>query len=203
MPQNLQIERRILEARALLGLGRLDHAVELVERDRGEDAQRVRAEAAWRARDWERAAVELRALMAMRGRGAPLDASGRQAVLRTGIALTLAGNDDGVRALYREYAGDMANTDEADAFEVVASGVHAEGAAIRDVARVVARTDLLDRFMTRIRTRMTAEAAAGDTAQGGPAGAPAAPAPAPTPAAPPPAAATPAAPSRPAAQAGT
>ena len=205
MPQALLIERRILEARALLGLGRLDHAVELVERDRGEDAQRVRAEAAWRARDWERAAVELRALLAMRGRGAPLDASGRQAVLRTGIALTLGGNDDGVRALYREYAGDMANTDEADAFEVVASGVHAEGAAIRDVARVVARTDLLDRFMTRIRTRMTAEAAAADTAQGGPAGAPAAPAPAPTPtpAAPPPASAAPAAQSRPTAQAGT
>jgi tetratricopeptide (TPR) repeat protein len=205
IPQNLLLERRILEARALLGLGRLDHAVELVERDRGEDAQRVRAEAAWRARDWERAAVELRALLAMRSRGAPLDASGRQAVLRTGIALTLSGNDDGVRALYREYAGDMANTDEADAFEVVASGVHAEGAAIRDVARVVARTDLLDRFMTRIRTRMTAEAARADTAQGGPAGAPAAPAPAPTaPATPPPsAAAPPAAQSRPAAQAGT
>jgi len=201
MPQALMIERRILEARALLGLGRLDHAVELVERDRGEDAQRVRAEAAWRARDWERAAVELRALMAMRGRGAPLDADGRQAVLRTGIALTLAGNDDGVRALYREYAGDLANTDEADAFEVVASGVHAEGAAIRDVARAVARTDLLDRFMTRIRTRMTAEAARADTAQGGPAGTPAAPAPAP--ATPPPTAAAPAAQSRPTAQAGT
>ncbi len=69
-------------------------------------------------------------------------------MLRAGIALTLAGNNEGVRALYREYAGDLAGTEEADAFEVVASGIHAEGAAIRDVARAVARTDLLDRFMT-------------------------------------------------------
>lgn len=189
MPAALLADRRILEARALLDLGRLDGAVELVERDRSEEAQRVRAEAAWRARDWERAAVELRAVLAARNRAQPLDVHGRQAVLRAGIALTLAGDDEGVRALYREYAGDMANTDEADSFEVVASGVHAEGAAIREVARAVARTDLLDRFMQRLRTRMTAEAA--QTAANTP---PAAPGPAApqAPNAPPPQAALPA-----------
>ncbi len=159
MPQALLADRRILEARALLDLGRLDGAVELVERDRSEDAQRVRAEAAWRARDWERAAVQLRSLLAMRNRAQPLDIHGRQAVLRTGVAMTLAGNDEGVRTLYREYAGDMANTDQADAFEVIAAGVNADGAAIRDVARSIARTDLLERFMQRLRARMTEQAA--------------------------------------------
>jgi len=159
MPQTLLADRRILEARALLGLGRLEGAAELVERDRSEDAQRVRAEAAWRARDWARAAAELRGLLAMRSRAAPLDESARQAVLRAGVAYTLAGDEAGVRTLYREYAGDMANTPEADAFEVVAAGVTADGAAIRDVARAVARTDLLDRFMQRLRARMTQEAA--------------------------------------------
>lgn len=160
MPANLLADRRILEARALLDLGRLDAAAELVERDRGEDAQRVRAEAAWRARDWDRAASELRSLLALRTRGAALDDHGRQVVLRTAVAMTLAGNDEGVRGLYREYAGDMAGTDEADAFEIVASGVHADGAAIRDVARAVARTDLMDRFLQRLRAQMTAQAAA-------------------------------------------
>jgi tetratricopeptide (TPR) repeat protein len=172
MPQPLLADRRILEARALLELGRLDGAVELVERDRGEDAQRVRAEAAWRARDWERAAVEMRALLGMRNRAQPLDAHARQAVLRSGVALTLAGNEEGVRALYREYAGDLANTPEADAFEVIAAGVNADGAAIRDVARAVARTDLLARFMERLRAQMTEEAAstpAPATPPGGPA----------------------------------
>ncbi|MGE0046898.1 MAG: hypothetical protein AB7T08_14165, partial [Hyphomonadaceae bacterium] len=52
LPTALQQERRILEARALIGMNRLDHAVEVVERDQSADAQRVRAEAAWRARDW-------------------------------------------------------------------------------------------------------------------------------------------------------
>ena len=181
MPTQLLADRRILEARAMLDLGRLDAAVELVERDRGEDAQRVRAEAAWRARDWERASAELRTILAARSRAQPLDAYGRQVVLRSAVAMTLAGNDDGVRALYREYAGDMANTEEADAFEVVASGVTADGASIRDVARSVARVDLLDRFMQRLRTRMTAEATQADAARAAqqPA-APGQPAPAPT-----------------------
>jgi tetratricopeptide (TPR) repeat protein len=161
MPQSLQADRRILEARALLDLGRLEGAAELVERDRSEDAQRVRAEAAWRARDWQRAAAELRTLLGMRNRAQPLDGHGRQAVLRAGVALTLAGDEAGVRALYRDYAGDLANTAEADAFEVVAAGIQADGAAIRDVARVVARTDLLDRFLQRLRARLTEQAAQG------------------------------------------
>jgi tetratricopeptide (TPR) repeat protein len=160
MPATLLGDRRILEARALLALGRVEGAAELVERDQSEDAQRVRADAAWRARDWTLASTELRRLLAMRNRAQPLDAHGRQDVLRTGIALTLAGDEEGVRTLYREYAGDMSGTAEADPFEVIASGVQANGTAIRDVARTVARTDLLDRFMRRLRERMTAEAAA-------------------------------------------
>ncbi len=180
-PPTLQADRRILEARALLDLGRLDGAAELVERDRSEDAQRVRAEAAWRARDWQRASVEIRALLAMRARAQPLDEHGRQAVLRSGVALTLAGDEAGVRALYRDYAGDMANTPEADAFEIVAAGINADGAAIRDVARAVARTDLLDRFMQRVRSRMTEQAAQTAAANAAATPTPAAPVPAQTP----------------------
>jgi tetratricopeptide (TPR) repeat protein len=177
MPATLQADRRILEARALLELGRLEGAVELVERDRSEMAQRVRAEAAWRARDWERAAAEIRALLALRNRAIALDEAGRHAVLRAGVAMTLAGNEEGVRALYREYAGDMAGTESADAFEVVAAGVTAEGSAIRDVARAVARTDLLERFMTGLRARLTQEAAQGAAQTAPPASAPQAAAP--------------------------
>jgi hypothetical protein len=185
MPATLLADRRIIEARALLDLGRHDAAVELVERDRSEDAQRVRAEAAWRARDWTRAGAELRALLGLRERSATLDHHARQAVLRGGVALTLAGDEAGVRTLYREYAGDLAGTPEADAFEIVASGVHADGSAIRDVARAVARSDLMERFIDRLRSQMTAEAAAAAAAHEEPA-APGAP---PSPGAPPPQAA--------------
>jgi hypothetical protein len=200
MPATLLADRHILEARALLDLGRLDAAVELVERDRSEDAQRVRAEAAWRARDWDRASAALRTLLGMRNAAQPLDQSGRQEALRLAVALTMSGDDDAVHALYRQYAGDMAHTDEADSFEVIASGISADGAAIRDVARAVARTDLLDRFMHRLRSNMTQ--AATDAAQQHAPAAPAQPTAPQQPSAPPPAqAALP--PSRATPQAGT
>ncbi|MGE3142992.1 MAG: hypothetical protein AB7L65_06695, partial [Hyphomonadaceae bacterium] len=160
LPAALVQERRVLEARALLDMGRFDHALELVERDQGANAQRVRAEAAWRARDWQRATAELRRLLSVRERAQTLDAEGRLVVLRAAIAMTMAGDDEGVRALYREHAGDMAGTPDADAFEVVASGIDGEGVAVRDLARAVSRTDLLSRFLQNIRARMT-EGAAG------------------------------------------
>jgi hypothetical protein len=199
MPATLLADRHILEARALLDLDRLDAAVELVERDRSEDAQRVRAEAAWRSHDWDRAAAELRTLLGMRRASTPLDADGRQEALRLAVALTMSGDDNAVRAVYRQYAGDMAHTDEADSFEVIASGISADGSAIRDVARAVARTDLLDRFMQRMRSGMTQQAANAPAAAAGqtPA-APGAPTP---PAASPPATQATAQPARP--QAGT
>ncbi len=156
MPQTLLAERRVLEAHAMIKLGRFDNAVELVERDQSLDAQRVRAEAAWRARDWTRAAAELNRLVQRIDGATPLDEEGRKVVLRSAIALTMSGDEQGVQRLYRAHAGDMAGTPEADAFEVVASGVNAEGAEIRDLARLVARTDLLDRFLQSVRTRMTA-----------------------------------------------
>ncbi len=200
LPPALVAERRILEARAHLDLGRLDHAVELVERDQSVDAQRVRADAAWRARDWERASAELRTLLRLRGHAHQLDEDSRMTVLRTAIALTLSQDNDGVRALYRDYAGDMSGTPQADAFEVVAGGANVDGVSIRDVARAVARTDLLDRFLGGIRARMTASAPEAQAAQTGPT-AQAAPAPAapPTQGASPRAAAPPAAPATPAA----
>ncbi|HRE46070.1 MAG TPA: hypothetical protein PKY87_19165, partial [Terricaulis sp.] len=102
----------------------------------------------------------IRTLLSLRNRAQPLDEAGRLAVLRAGVALTLAGDEAGVRTLYRDYAGDMAGTESADAFEVVAAGIHAEGAAIRDVARAVARTDLMDRFMENLRARMAPQAPA-------------------------------------------
>ena len=188
LPANVQAERRILEARALLEMGRLDHALEMVERDQSADGQFVRAEAAWRSRDWERASAELRRLIALRPRAAAPDAEGRLIILRTAIAMTLAGEDEALRAFYRDHAGDMAGTPDAEAFETVAAGIDAEGVAVRDLARVVSRAEVTDRFLQRIRARMT---------EGAPAR-PQTPAPR-APAAPPPAQAAAPAPQRPAA----
>jgi len=155
MPSDLMADRRILEARALLDLGRTEQAVEILERDRSAAAQRIRADAAWRDRDWPRAAAELKLVLAQRQRTAPLDPAARNEIMRTAIALVFAENANGVQALRKDYGALMAGTPDANAFEVVTAGIDASGAQLREIARVVARTDLLDRFLRDMKSDMT------------------------------------------------
>jgi hypothetical protein len=156
MPADVLAERRILEARSYLDLGRTEQAVETLERDRSPEAQRIRADAAWRDRDWPRAAAELKQVLAQRQRGSALTDAERNEILRTAIALVFAENASGVQALRREYASLMAGTPDADSFEVVTAGIDASGAQLREIARVVARTDLLDRFLRDMKADMSA-----------------------------------------------
>lgn len=153
LPGPLVAERRILEARSHLELGRLDHALEIVERDQSSQAQALRAQAAWRQRDWERAAAELRRLLPTPA-GEPYGVTDRQIVLRTAVALTLAGDGAGARALYRTHVGGMSGSPEATSFEVVAGSVDANGLELAELARAVGRSDLLDAWLADIRARI-------------------------------------------------
>ena len=155
MPVDLLNERRILEAKAYLDLGRTEQAVEILERDRSAEAQRVRADAAWRDRDWPRAAAELKQVLTMRARGAAFTDDDRKVILRAAIALTFAENSAGLTALRRDYGAAMAGSPDADSFEVVSAGIDANGAQLREIARAVARTDLLDRFLRGLKARMS------------------------------------------------
>ncbi len=160
MPTDLLNERRILEAKAYLDLNRTEQAVEILERDRSAEAQRVRAEAAWKDRDWPRAAAELKQVLAMRTRSAAINDDDRKLILRAAIAMTFAENAAGLTALRRDYATAMAGSPDANAFDVVSSGIDDNGVQLREIARVVARTDLLDRFLRDMKARMSAPAAA-------------------------------------------
>jgi tetratricopeptide (TPR) repeat protein len=159
MPADLLATRRILEAKSYLDLGRTEQAVEMLERDRSAEAQRVRAEAAWKDRDWPRAAAELRQVLTARPRNAPLTDEDRNVILRTAIALTFSENAAGLAQLRRDYAAGMAQSPDAAAFDVVSEGVPAGDGQLREIARAVARTDLLDRFLRDLKSRMAAQAA--------------------------------------------
>jgi hypothetical protein len=54
----------------------------------------------------------------------------------------------------------MAGTEEAPAFEIAAAGVNPDGMALRELARAIGRADLVDRFLSDIRSRMTGGAPA-------------------------------------------
>ncbi|MFX8079048.1 hypothetical protein ABTK74_19880, partial [Acinetobacter baumannii] len=61
LPNALNAQRRLIEARALLALGRADHALELLQTDKSPEALDVRAEAAWAQKSWPQAGAMLEA----------------------------------------------------------------------------------------------------------------------------------------------
>ncbi len=56
LPTALQTQRRLLESRAWLQLGQMDHALEILGKDTSPDAVAMRGEIAWKRRDWGTAA---------------------------------------------------------------------------------------------------------------------------------------------------
>ena len=155
VPIAIAATRRIVEARALLDLGRFDHALELLEKDQSVDATRVRAEAAWRQKKWPDAVAAISAVLARGPRpGGELTAEDRAFVLRAAIASVLAGDDATIAKLRTTYAKRMAGSPDADAFDLVTSGVDPGDVRLREVARQIARTDLIDRVMNEIKGRL-------------------------------------------------
>lgn len=157
LPSEIVSARRTLEAKALIELGRIDHAEELIERDKGEEASRLRAEIAWRRRDWRQVEAALRPLAPPPPRGeAPLRPEDRQLILRLAVAGVFAENEAGLAALRRDYAGAMAASADAEAFDVLTLKPSVADLRVRDVARQVGRTDLLERFLASVRERAAA-----------------------------------------------
>ncbi len=152
LPDWLLRERRRLEAAALAEIGRLDTALELIEADPEPDAWRLRADIAWRTRDWKAAEVALARLAPPPGDN-PLPPEQEDIVLRLAIARTLSGDQPGLDALRRSHGAAMAKGPHAEAFELVASRAAPAPGELRDVVRSISAVRLLDGFMQRYRAR--------------------------------------------------
>ncbi|MEI9890056.1 MAG: hypothetical protein WDN45_04925 [Caulobacteraceae bacterium] len=81
LPKDLQDQRKMIEAKAWLDLNQNDHALELVAKDTSADADGVRAEVAWRMRNWNQVGALLEKVLGDRWKetGAPGARSGSHA----------------------------------------------------------------------------------------------------------------------------
>ena len=94
LPTALNTERRMLTARALMGLGRYDAAKEIIEADKGASGDEVRAEIAWRSRDWPGVGPTFEKRLGDRWKGAgPLSGEEEARLVRAGIGYSLAEDD--------------------------------------------------------------------------------------------------------------
>jgi hypothetical protein len=154
LPNGLNAERRVVEARALAQLGRYDHALEILGKDNGAEAAEVRAEVAWKQRDWPLAGKLIEARLGDRWKSeTPLTPEEETKVLRAGAAYSLAGDDAALTRLRTRYSR---FTDEARApaaMRVALSGADEVNLTNARFAQAVSDADAFAGWVQRMKKR--------------------------------------------------
>lgn len=148
-------ERRLLEARAMAGIGRADHALELIGDDDSAPARRLRADIAWEQRDWPGAARGLEAVLGARWRDeAPLSEIDARDVMRAAIAYALAGDSASLERIEARYSAAMAQTRHRGGFDLVTSELPSPGdRRLTELVSSLASRGTMDAFLAGFASR--------------------------------------------------
>lgn len=154
LPGPLNTERRLVEARALTGLGRYDHALEVLERDKGGEAQDLRAEILWKQKSWSAAGGMFEKSLGDRWKQAgPLSAEEEGKLLRTGVAYSLAGDDAALTRVQQRYAGFYEQARNPEALRVALTGVQSGRLNVGDFGRVAADNEAFAGWVDKMKQR--------------------------------------------------
>jgi tetratricopeptide (TPR) repeat protein len=119
LPTAMNTERRALEARALMELGRYDHALEILDTDVSPAARDVRAEIFWKQESWAAAAAMYEQRLGDRFKDpAPLSAEDESRLIRAGVGYTLAHDGTALGRLSRNYGPFVAGAKSANALRI-------------------------------------------------------------------------------------
>ncbi len=114
--------RRRVEARALAELGRFEEAAAIIERERGREAELLRIDFYWGARDWKNLVRAVRRLLATRrSAGAPLDSDEQRSLVRMALALSFLDDRTALTELRRKYGRLMRDGTLAGLFDLLTS----------------------------------------------------------------------------------
>jgi tetratricopeptide (TPR) repeat protein len=139
LPNALNAQRRVIEARAWLGLGQYDHALEVIQSDKGGESDAIRAEVSWKKHDWAGAGGQFERQLGDRFKAAgPLGADEEARLLRAAICYSLAGDEAGLGRLRDRYQGFVAQAHQVDALRVALSGAQTAQITGKDFSRVSA-----------------------------------------------------------------
>jgi hypothetical protein len=154
LPQELREQRLFVEARALSETGRQETAIELMENLRGPEADRLRADIYWSAKNWREAGERLEKIVGERWKNeGPLEPSDRHDVLRAALAYTLGAEGIGLARVKDKFAEKMGDTTEGKVLKLLVSDGAANPRTLADAARALSTFDSLGTFIKRHRER--------------------------------------------------
>ncbi|HEY0600092.1 hypothetical protein [Brevundimonas sp.] len=142
LPSALNAERRALEARALAGLGRYDHALEVLGADASPEGRDVRAEVLWKQEKWAEAAALYEARLGERFRDpAALTADEEARLIRAGVGYSLGRESAGLTRLSRNYRPYIAGARAKSALAIALDAGEGDGPFAGDFAALTASAD--------------------------------------------------------------
>ena len=154
LPTALNAERRLVEARALMGLGRTDHALEVIERDTSREGQDLRAEVFWKQKNWDASAALFEKSLGDRWKTpGPLSAEDEGKLLRTGVGYSLAGNDAALTRMQQRYGGFYDQARNPEALRVALSGVQTGQLSVADFGRATADNEAFAGWVDKMKAR--------------------------------------------------
>lgn len=156
LPQEIALERRLLEAAAYLEMGRHDHAVELVQPLEGPEARSLLAEAYWRDRKWAEAAQTYRAMLPDPGAASGADTG---VAFKGAIAARMA-RDAALIGEFRRFAPVFAGQADKASFDLITAQGEASGASLSEAVRRLADAPRVDAFAAAMRQKLAAPATA-------------------------------------------
>ena len=152
LPQELREQRLFVEARALSETGRHDTALELMENLRGPEADRLRADIYWAAKNWREAGERLEKLVGERWKNEEaLEPTDRHDVLRAALAYTLGAEGIGLARVKEKFTEKMGETTEGKVLTLLVSNDSANPRTLAEAARALSSFDSLGTFIKRYR----------------------------------------------------
>ena len=154
LPNALNAQRRLVEARAWLGLGQYDHAMEILQNDKGVDADAIRAEVSWKKHDWGPSGGAFERMLGDRWKGVgPLSADEEARLMRAAIAMSLNGDEAGLARLRDHYQGFVPQARSPDALRVALSGMDGQSITSAGFAKTVAENDTFAGWVQQMKDR--------------------------------------------------
>jgi len=151
LPPQLERQRRILEARALIDSGRQDLAIDLISRLQGRDADLLRVDGYWKSKNYGRAADLLEVMYSPNDAAPQMTQQARLNVVKAAVGYVLTGDKLGISRLRSKFSTQMANSAEWPLFDYVTQEIAPANSEFKKVAQQVAGIDSLDAFLASYR----------------------------------------------------
>ena len=154
LPSALNLQRRIVDARALTGVGEYDTALEMLGADGSLEATDARAEIDWRQKNWPAAGGIFEKMLGDRFKQpGPLASEQEGQLLRAAVAYSLAADDASLGRLRARWTPFIAASRNPDALRVALSGLNGGEVSPADFSRLAADNQVFSGWVARMKDR--------------------------------------------------